>query len=102
MKISAGNGTVVDSNIVLCHLPRVSHADGSNGDSSGNGNNGTATPARWKAGRDCWWHEEMKEASAECPVEWLSAEDPLFILYTSGSTGKPKGVLHTQVGTHAL
>ena len=44
----------------------------------------------------------MKEASAECPVEWLSAEDPLFILYTSGSTGKPKGVLHTQVGTHAL
>ena len=59
-------------------------------------------PCRWKAGRDFWWHEEMKEASAECPVEWLSAEDPLFILYTSGSTGKPKGVLHTQVGTHAL
>ena len=40
----------------------------------------------------------MKVASGDCPVEWLSAEDPLFILYTSGSTGKPKGVMHTQVG----
>ena len=96
MKISAGNGTVVDANIVLSHLPRVSHADGSNGDSSGNGN-GNGTPAKWKAGRDCWWHEEMKEASEDCPVEWLSAEDPLFIVYTSGSTGKPKGVMLTQV-----
>jgi acetyl-CoA synthetase len=28
-------------------------------------------------------------------LEWLDAEDPLFMLYTSGSTGKPKGVLHT-------
>lgn len=25
-----------------------------------------------------------------CPVEWVDAEDPLFLLYTSGSTGKPK------------
>ena len=33
-----------------------------------------------------------------CPVEWMAAEDPLFILYTSGSTGKPKGVLHTTGG----
>ena len=63
--------------------------------SSSNSSNGNS---RWKAGRDCWWHEEMKGASGDCPVEWLSAEDPLFILYTSGSTGKPKGVMHTQVG----
>lgn len=28
-----------------------------------------------------------------CSVEWVDAEDPLFLLYTSGSTGKPK-VLH--------
>jgi hypothetical protein len=25
-----------------------------------------------------------------CNVEWVDAEDPLFLLYTSGSTGKPK------------
>jgi acetyl-CoA synthetase len=46
-------------------------------------------------GRDKWWHELMESASTDCPVEWMDAEDPLFILYTSGSTGKPKGVLHT-------
>ena len=40
----------------------------------------------------------MKDASEECPCEWVDAEDPLFILYTSGSTGKPKGVLHTTGG----
>jgi acetyl-CoA synthetase len=51
-----------------------------------------------QAGRDEWWHDLMKDASADCPVEWMDAEDPLFILYTSGSTGKPKGVLHTTGG----
>ena len=51
-----------------------------------------------EAGRDFWWHEEMKEASPKCEPEWMDAEDPLFILYTSGSTGKPKGVLHTTAG----
>ncbi|NMB76908.1 MAG: acetate--CoA ligase [Myxococcales bacterium] len=49
-------------------------------------------------GRDEWWHDLMKGASTDCPVEWMDAEDPLFILYTSGSTGKPKGVLHTTGG----
>jgi len=49
-------------------------------------------------GRDIWWHEAMADASADCPPEWMDAEDPLFILYTSGSTGKPKGVLHTVGG----
>ncbi|THU50121.1 hypothetical protein C4D60_Mb06t16740 [Musa balbisiana] len=34
----------------------------------------------------------------KCAVEWVDAEDPLFLLYTSGSTGKPKGVLHTTGG----
>lgn len=52
----------------------------------------------WKEGRDLWWHDLIKEASADCPAEEMSAEDPLFILYTSGSTGKPKGVLHTTGG----
>ncbi len=48
-----------------------------------------------KPGRDHWWHEVMQDASPDCEVQWMDAEDPLFILYTSGSTGKPKGVLHT-------
>ena len=48
--------------------------------------------------RDYWWHDLMKDASADCPAVELDAEHPLFILYTSGSTGKPKGVLHTTAG----
>jgi acetyl-CoA synthetase len=51
-----------------------------------------------QAGRDTWWHDEMATAAPDCPVEWVDAEDPLFLLYTSGSTGKPKGVLHTTGG----
>lgn len=46
-------------------------------------------------GRDKWIHEEMANASSDCPAEEMDAEDMLFILYTSGSTGKPKGVVHT-------
>jgi acetyl-CoA synthetase len=46
-------------------------------------------------GRDLWWEDEIKKASADCPAEPMDAEDMLFILYTSGSTGKPKGVVHT-------
>ena len=48
--------------------------------------------------RDVWWHEAADAQSPECPVEWMDAEDPLFILYTSGSTGKPKGVQHNVGG----
>ncbi len=51
-------------------------------------------------GRDFWYHEEVRasDVSQHCDIEWVDAEDPLFILYTSGSTGKPKGVLHTTAG----
>jgi acetyl-CoA synthetase len=51
-------------------------------------------------GRDYWYHEEVRASDVKhhCDVEWMDAEDPLFILYTSGSTGKPKGVLHTTAG----
>jgi len=51
-----------------------------------------------KQGRDHWLEDEMKAQRSTCTVEWMGAEDPLFILYTSGSTGKPKGVLHTTGG----
>ena len=50
------------------------------------------------AGRDVYWDDAMAKESADCPPEWMDAEDPLFILYTSGSTGKPKGVMHTTGG----
>ncbi len=75
MKIAAAKGVTVTSCIVFNRVPNF--------------------PCHMQAGRDLWWHEEMAKASPECPIEWMDAEDPLFILYTSGSTGKPKGVLHT-------
>jgi acetyl-CoA synthetase len=58
----------------------------------------TGSDITMKAGRDVWWHEAADAQSPDCPVEWMDAEDPLFILYTSGSTGKPKGVQHNVGG----
>jgi acetyl-CoA synthetase len=52
----------------------------------------------WHEGRDLWYHEAAANVAADCPVEIMDAEDPLFILYTSGSTGKPKGAMHTTGG----
>jgi acetyl-CoA synthetase len=58
----------------------------------------TMCKIEWNSERDIWWHEAMKNASADCPAETMDSEDMLFILYTSGSTGKPKGVVHTTAG----
>ena len=58
----------------------------------------TADDCNMQSGRDYFYHEDMANASADCPPEEMDAEDPLFILYTSGSTGKPKGVLHSTAG----
>lgn len=58
----------------------------------------TGKKIAWVEGRDRWWHEELKDASSDCPAEIMDSEDMLFILYTSGSTGKPKGVVHTTAG----
>jgi acetyl-CoA synthetase len=57
----------------------------------------------WHDGRDHWWHDLVNKLDRTKPlsgaqVEWMGAEDPLFMLYTSGSTGKPKGVVHTTGG----
>ena len=55
-------------------------------------------PIEMKAGRDCWYHEEMSKADSTCPAEPMDAEQLLFLLYTSGTTGKPKGIMHTTGG----
>ena len=49
-------------------------------------------------GRDVFWQDVVPSQGTSAEVEWMGAEDPLFLLYTSGSTGKPKGVLHTTGG----
>lgn len=48
--------------------------------------------------RDDVWSTVIPAQPTSCPVMWLDAEHPSFMLYTSGSTGKPKGVVHTTGG----
>ncbi len=57
--------------------------------------NDNAVPAAdcpFTPGRDHWWQSEVASQPAACPVEWVEAEHPLFLLYTSGSTGGARGL----------
>jgi acetyl-CoA synthetase len=58
----------------------------------------TGAPVNMIPGRDVYYDEIAATVPAECPLEEMGAEDPLFILYTSGSTGRPKGVVHSSGG----
>ena len=48
--------------------------------------------------KDVVMETAMAAASPECPIEYVDAADPLFLLYTSGSTGTPKGLQHSSGG----
>jgi len=98
---SAAAGVAVRRVVVVRHMARVSapqpQANGTSNKRPHFDDKGQYE-VTWSAARDVWWDEALATMSAECPVTWVGAEEPLFMLYTSGSTGKPKGVLHTAAG----
>lgn len=37
---------------------------------------------KWNEDVDVWWHDIVEGMSTICPPEWLTPDDPLFMLYT--------------------
>ncbi len=40
----------------------------------------SAADTDWVEGRDAWYGEQVSSQEAEAAVEWVDAEDPLFLL----------------------
>nr|VZI20650.1 unnamed protein product [Spirometra erinaceieuropaei] len=106
MEICESRSHIVEHCIVLRHLtscPNNSKMSLLAGESCNSPQPGSRPVANltvpMRPGRDIWWDQAVADSkSSPCDVEWVDAEDTLFLLYTSGSTGRPKGMVHTTGG----
>ncbi|GMS81307.1 hypothetical protein PENTCL1PPCAC_3482, partial [Pristionchus entomophagus] len=89
--LAAAEGSPLSTIIVVEHIQRISKPP--------RAAQPTNVGSSCTHDRDEEWEAAMRSVEGiDSPVEWMEAEEPLFILYTSGSTGKPKGILHTTAG----
>lgn len=108
LQLCSARGFTVESCIVLRHLSipptrKRSLSESMKRDSTKLPADGIRPAIDFKVdmtpNRDIWWNDFISGISkTDCEVQWMDAEDMLFVLYTSGSTGKPKGMVHTVGG----